>query len=49
MENSPFLEKLKKKGYEFMYMVDAIDEYEGKKLVSTTKEVLKLDQDPRWE
>ncbi|CAK9187322.1 unnamed protein product [Ilex paraguariensis] len=27
LENSPFLEKLKKKGYEVLYMVDAIDEY----------------------
>ena len=25
--NSPFLEKLKKKGYEVLYMVDAIDDY----------------------
>ncbi|KAK9002387.1 hypothetical protein V6N11_025070 [Hibiscus sabdariffa] len=49
--NSPFLEKLKK-GYEVLYMVDVIDayvirqlkEFEGKKLVSTTKEGLKLDE-----
>lgn len=51
VENSPFFEKLKK-GYEILYMVDAIDEYavgqlkdfEGKKLVSATKEGLKLDE-----
>ena len=53
VENSPFLEKLKKKGYEVIYMVDPIDEYcvqqlkeyEGKKLISATKEGLAMEED----
>lgn len=54
VENSPLLEKLKKKGYEVLYMVDPIDEYtlqaldkfDGKwKLTNIAKEGLKFDDE----
>jgi len=50
--NSPFIEKLKNKGYEVLYMVDPIDEYaiqqlkdfDGKTLKCCTKEGLDLEE-----
>merc|ERR1712088_164517 len=53
VSSSPFLESLRKKGLEVMYMVDPIDEYavqqlkefDGKKLKSTTKEGLEIDDE----
>ncbi|XP_019623008.1 PREDICTED: heat shock protein HSP 90-alpha-like [Branchiostoma belcheri] len=52
VENSAFVERVKRAGLEVLYMVEPIDEYatqqlkeyEGKKLVSVTKEGLELPQ-----
>lgn len=51
VERSPFVERLLKKGYEVLYLVEAVDEYciqslpefEGKKFQNVAKEGLKLD------
>merc|ERR1711939_905334 len=51
VETSPFIEKCKKRNYEVLFMVDPIDEYcvqqlkeyDGKKLLSVTKEGLKFE------
>ncbi|KAG8486125.1 hypothetical protein CXB51_019479 [Gossypium anomalum] len=49
VENSPFLERLKKKGTKCcswsMLLTRQLKEYDGKKLVSATKEGLKLDEE----
>merc|ERR1712054_3990 len=52
VENGPFIEKLKRKGIEVLFMVDPIDEYavqqlkeyEGKKLICASKEGLDLEE-----
>merc|ERR1712141_899175 len=53
VKNSAFVERVKKHGYEVLYMTEPIDEYcvqqlkeyEGKNLVSVTKEGLELPED----
>jgi len=52
VQASPFIEQCKKRNYEVLFMVDPIDEYcvqqlkeyDGKKLVSVTKEGLKFEE-----
>jgi len=53
VEQSSFVERVRKRGYEIIYMTEPIDEYcvqqlkeyDGKKLISVTKEGLELPED----
>merc|ERR1719439_478988 len=53
VENSPFVERLIKKGYEVLYLTEAVDEYaisslpevEGKKFQNVAKEGFNIDGD----
>ncbi|VDN03017.1 unnamed protein product [Thelazia callipaeda] len=55
VESSPFVERLLKKGYEVLYLVEAVDEYaiqampefDGKKFQNVAKEGLKIDDDEK--
>ena len=52
VENSPFLERLLKKGYEVLYLTEPVDEYtiqalpefDGKRFQNVAKEGLDIDQ-----
>ena len=53
VENSPFVERLLKKGFEVLYLTEAVDEYaisalpefEGKKFQNVAKEGFSIDGD----
>merc|ERR1712144_198376 len=57
VESSPFIERCKKRNYEVLFMVDPIDEYcvqqlkeyDGKKLLSVTKEGLMFEETEAFE
>lgn len=57
VRNSPFVERLLKKGYEVLYLIEPVDEYciqslpefDGKKFQNVAKEGLKLDEKDKTE